>query len=567
MLFNAGVQSRLSDRDELPAGLGAGSVGLKLLIPAAAILLGFAQHSYLSAAMPYIALGPADELALDQPRIAVEFVDPTTGRTVGPSLANTFLLDTGANGILAVDDAVAEMNSRGYRTEGVFFEQGVAGFTEFDVSAAYNLRYAGSDGVPHVLENVRILSSNDVTFCPVPGLCSFFGIAGMPTMDGRVTTMNLASLGGDGGGTFDLDDLLNGLLEVDFLETTFSDSLPPTHQRRYSIPVSQAHFVAEGEGPLPTWADLPFLSLITKHQDKQKSGNFVLDTGAQLSILSSAMAFDLGLDANGNGLLDDEAVGFQAIGGVGGQINAPLMHVDELRVPTEQGVELVYTDLSVAIVDIDPTIDGIFGMNFLSSGWTGSLLGDLGDLADLLNDAGLGDLLGELGGLGLGGGAPYGYFEKVHFDFREHSQGNGRVVLDLTDDVTPIVSPDGTHTDLDGDFDVDFDDRSIWVKQVKRTYFGDSNLDGLFNSTDMVDVFLKGEYEDGQLKNSTWASGDWNGDWEFDSSDFVLAFTDGGYELGPMPAVTASVPEPSGITLIVGSWAIVWWTRRRMGSC
>ncbi len=133
-------------------------------------------------------------------------------------------------------------------------------------------------------------------------------------------------------------------------------------------------------------------------------GNFVLDTGAQLSLVSPGMAFDLGLDANGNGTLDDEAIAFQQIGGVGGTINAPVLLFDELRLPTSRGRRLDLSTTSRSpIVDIDPMIDGIFGMNFLSSGWSGSLFGDLGDLTDLLEDAGLGDLLEELGGLGLGG--------------------------------------------------------------------------------------------------------------------------------------------------------------------
>ena len=59
---------------------------------------------------------------------------------------------------------------------------------------------------------------------------------------------------------------------------------------------------------------------------------------------------------------------------------------------------------------------------------------------------------------------------------------------------------------------------------------GDANRDGLFNSSDLVQVFQRGEYEDGIENNSTWESGDWNGDLEFDSSDMVMAFQTGLYE-------------------------------------
>jgi hypothetical protein len=59
---------------------------------------------------------------------------------------------------------------------------------------------------------------------------------------------------------------------------------------------------------------------------------------------------------------------------------------------------------------------------------------------------------------------------------------------------------------------------------------GDSNRDGVFDSTDLVQVFQAGQYEDGVLGNSTWSSGDWNGDGEFDSQDLVFAFQAGSYQ-------------------------------------
>jgi hypothetical protein len=58
---------------------------------------------------------------------------------------------------------------------------------------------------------------------------------------------------------------------------------------------------------------------------------------------------------------------------------------------------------------------------------------------------------------------------------------------------------------------------------------GDVNADKVFNSSDLVIVFQAGKYEDGLVKNSTFADGDWNGDLEFDSSDLVLAFQAGTY--------------------------------------
>ena len=101
---------------------------------------------------------------------------------------------------------------------------------------------------------------------------------------------------------------------------------------------------------------------------------------------------------------------------------------------------------------------------------------------------------------------------------------------------------------LDDDPLIDDLDRRVWVKDLSSTWFGDSNLDGDFNSTDLVKVFAAGEYEDAVSRNSTWATGDWTGDAEFDSSDFVFAFQDGGYE---QLAAFRAVPEPCSITLLL----------------
>ena len=103
--------------------------------------------------------------------------------------------------------------------------------------------------------------------------------------------------------------------------------------------------------------------------------------------------------------------------------------------------------------------------------------------------------------------------------------------------------------DLNEDGSVNDEDRTIWVHDAAQSYFGDSNLDGEFNSSDLVAVFEAGEYEDLVEFNSKWPTGDWNGDGDFNSRDFVVAFQDGGYEKGPRDAVQA-VPEPSGVTLI-----------------
>ena len=58
---------------------------------------------------------------------------------------------------------------------------------------------------------------------------------------------------------------------------------------------------------------------------------------------------------------------------------------------------------------------------------------------------------------------------------------------------------------------------------------GDANHDGIFDSSDLVTVFMAGQYDDAIPTNSSFETGDWNGDGEFDSSDLVFAFQKGNY--------------------------------------
>ncbi len=117
--------------------------------------------------------------------------------------------------------------------------------------------------------------------------------------------------------------------------------------------------------------------------------------------------------------------------------------------------------------------------------------------------------------------------------------------------------------DVNLDGVVSSDDRTSWVEGLKKTYFGDANLDGEFNSADLVAVLSAGEYEDAVAGNSGWASGDWDGDGDFTTSDFVNALSGGGYEVGPRAAVAATVPEPAGwLLLTLGGLALTRRTRQ-----
>jgi hypothetical protein len=140
---------------------------------------------------------------------------------------------------------------------------------------------------------------------------------------------------------------------------------------------------------------------------------------------------------------------------------------------------------------------------------------------------------------------------------------NNNGVLDAADidDLTGQSASGANNAtyDLNTDAQVNLGDITVWIKDLKNSWFGDANLDGEFNSSDLVTLFVAGTYEDPN-KPAVWTTGDFNGDGLFTSSDLVTALSDGGYEAGPRAAVSA-VPEPSSVVLLaLGSLLVI---RRR----
>ena len=117
----------------------------------------------------------------------------------------------------------------------------------------------------------------------------------------------------------------------------------------------------------------------------------------------------------------------------------------------------------------------------------------------------------------------------------------------LSEIAFPVITDIDPLAPLDDGRLTDPQERADYVHNILGTWFGDSNLDGEFNSSDLVLVFSEGLYETGD--KAGWAAGDWDGDMQFGSSDLVTAFIDGGYEAGPRPDAVVAVPEPSALVL------------------
>ncbi|MGH7178717.1 MAG: hypothetical protein ACREJC_15170 [Tepidisphaeraceae bacterium] len=391
---------------------------IRQIAGAFALFVSLCAAARLSA-QPYIDLGIADSLAPDQPRAVLGLEDPANpGKIVGPNFFNTFLLDTGANGIVFADLAYFDSGPYAleHRTNGdvvIYDEQGVAGTEPLEVFQPYLLNIAGDDGI--VVPGTpltRVFGRDDLNLGGLPG------IAGMPVMVGRNVAMNLRPMTKPG-----------------FIETSFPESLPARTPNTYHVSMSMLPPVFTGQqfpdDPLPTFAPLPLVDGVRfTHNTSDSTNDLVLDTGAQLSFVGSEIAISMGydldpnspttdlLDLDGNGIIDEDD--YLPVGGIGGEVLVPFIRMDRMSVPTEEGIDLVFRDIEMGVLDI-PGIGGIFSMNFLTTGYF--------------------DLI-------FGGGDPeeFGAFSDIYLDFTGVARGEEQatLILEMNPLYNVVIVPEPT---------------------------------------------------------------------------------------------------------------------------
>ncbi len=383
----------------------------------------------------YIDFGPSDDLVtvglppIDQPLVQVAlYTQPPTGtpQKVGPTPSWTqntaedgysFLLDSGSSTILSSSAVTGDLQSSHlFQTDATYNEQGVAGFEPVLVSAPYRVDYAGTNGVVSSVNSARILAldhSNDA-------VDQFDGIAGTPVMVGHNTTLDMTTL------------------PTDFqMAVQFSAAPPaaPTNGgHRYDVPLQMVTFPLTGQqkptDPLPTNTPLAFAPVKLRNGTHTVEAHFAIDTGAQISLISTAVATALGIDPN------TDSIGTVQLGGIGGIVDVPIVNTDSFAIHTREGTDLKWSDLNVAVGDIDPQIAGVLGIDVLSNAWLNAFIdGTDGNLA------------------------------KVHFDFRNVANMTGDLLLDVDPAFDSVASSDSS-TSWDFNGSGKYGDTTMWNSQT-----------------------------------------------------------------------------------------------------
>ena len=252
-----------------------------------------------------------------------------------------------------------------------FVDVGVGGEEEFEVSEPLYIALANHSLLEEPTENefhedlgpwrlmLTIDEVEDVLQEPID-------VVGVPGMAGKTVVIKV-----------EIIDIMG--FQIPYYVTQIMESNDPCiPELDIEIKVQFTNFLYPShpgnKGPLPVLAYNPIIeSIQIGYQDNNSIGDWLLDTGAQLSMMSSAHAEVLGLiDPNGEPIVEPEF--YQQIGGIGSEVFAPVFLIDSLAVPTLNGFELVYGNPYVGVLDIgtidertgEPIIlDGIFGTNFL----------------------------------------------------------------------------------------------------------------------------------------------------------------------------------------------------------
>jgi hypothetical protein len=377
-------------------------------------------------------------VSMDQPRVCVALrrtrggaplagkgqadLSAFLGDKNGSDKVTTFAayLDTGASSICISTQTAATLGVRKVAVDDtpkgvvVFHDVGVGGKDSFNISEELYVSMGPYQALGAPAAEGGFAPAGGPWQCqigPLEGsgvLSALIGpvdVVGMPAMASKVVVMDVRPV-----------NAMTDVMKVAVLAPGSRD-IPQTNRH---VRLTYADFAAftytEPRGiKKPTMTANPFIGpdplgntdksahpIILHHNNASSNGSWLLDTGAAASMISKAQAARLGIryrvgpDGNDTSTLEGPPRDRQftlTIGGIGGAKDATGFFVDELRVPTSDGDDLVYKHAPVLVADITlqhpttgqrVTLDGVFGMNMLvaSAQVTGGLVPDIGKMAE-----------------------------------------------------------------------------------------------------------------------------------------------------------------------------------------
>ncbi|MHC4129259.1 MAG: aspartyl protease family protein [Planctomycetota bacterium] len=370
------------------------------------------------------AAGPAQEIvvahtleaALGQPLVHVQFRDGKRVLTARPTdlqrlmgddrgVVRSFTahLDTGSSG-LVISRATASRFGLEAVPDAAFHEVGLHGAVRMGISRPYAVALGDFSGVRSeepeeflgVVKNAALQLNLEEA---APGLALAGGgldVVGMPAIRRLVieidpTAMSERLQGVNRPGK----DLLERLEDLAALPVVRLHS-PRKRPRSVDVEIELEYVDYNrrrhpgNRGPLPELASNPMITgVVTEHGPRTFTGDWLLDTGAAASIISTSHARALGLyDGAGNPV---RAPDFTVmLGGIGGDIKrADGFVIERLRIQAARSRALEFHRVHVVVRDVGIelpgedrfVLQGVLGMNLLLPSASGLSQGNITDVA------------------------------------------------------------------------------------------------------------------------------------------------------------------------------------------
>jgi len=318
----------------------------------------------------------------------------------GDGIERSFMayLDTGA-GAYVFSKSTAKRFGMRVDDNAIYHEVGLHGETPMSVSIPHAIAIADSsgmiddrpDGAFHIIERdgrAMINRANpfadggDEDMAEMIGMLMEINVVGMPAIEQFVVEIDPAPMEG-GMDALDPNAEAFSLLDnLDQLGVGPAVRLHPPHHPRPGVDLTvDMNYVdfnryrnPADRGAKPTLARNPMIPGVAAHHDgAQYTGNWLLDTGAAVSIISTAQARQLGLvDAAGEPIVQPKFT-LPITGISGGATQVDGFVLDQLIIPARGGRRIVYRNAHVIVHDVSivlddgstVTLDGVFGLNLL----------------------------------------------------------------------------------------------------------------------------------------------------------------------------------------------------------